>query len=370
MRIHLITIAILGLIVACGPSDKKSELESLKKEYGSMGEKIAKLEKELAMSDTTAGALKAKQIVATEVQLGTYRHYLEVQGKVDAESNVDLSSQTGGLLLKVFVQEGSRVSKGQLLAETDNLVLKQQVDEAQSSYQLAKTLFDRQKNLWDQKIGSEVQFLTARTNKQSAEKRVAAMTQQLEMSRIKSPINGTVDRVYVKEGNTLIPGRPAFRVVNFSNLKIIASVPETYASKLSVKDSVELYFPDTKKTVYSRVSFVARVIDPINRTFDVEVSLPASVGALNPNMVSLVKIIDMQVDSAIVVPINAIQKSNQESYVFIVEQEGNNQVARKRNVLVGSTYNGNALITEGLKAGDKLITVGHQSLTNNMPVKL
>jgi membrane fusion protein, multidrug efflux system len=366
-------IAAMALfIAACGgnAADKEAELNKLLKEQKELNERIIRLQAELATEGKiNRKDLKYKQVVTLTVQPKDYKHYLEIQGKVDAEDNITLSTQTGGLVRMVSVREGQKVSKGQILAELDNQSLKQSIEEMRTQYQLTRTLYQKQKNLWDQKIGSEVQYLTARTNKISMEKRLAALNEQLEMTRIKSPINGTVDAVNIKEGSTVSPGMPAIRVVNYSNLKVVAGVPETYAGRINEGDEVQLYFPDLKKSFESKIQFTGNVIDPINRTFNVEINVKATDVKLNPNMVAIVKINDLTVDSALVIPINAIQNADEERYVFIAVEKQGQFVAQRQPVSVGSTYGGMALITEGIAPGDRLITVGYQSLVNDQPVK-
>lgn len=372
MRHFLILTAIAVIVAACGgqTGDKEAELNNLLKEQKELNERIAKLQIELASEGKgTQKDQKYKQVVTQTIQPNDFRHYLEIQGRVDAEDNIMLSTQTGGLVRSVTAREGQEVRKGQILAELDNQSLRQSIEEIRTQYQLTKTLYEKQKNLWDQKIGSEVQYLTARTNKLSMERRLGALNEQLEMTRIKSPINGTVDAVNIKEGSTVSPGMPAIRVVNYSNLKVVAGVPDTYASRIKKGDNVQLFFPDLNRTFETEIQFVGNVINPINRTFDVEVKVDAQDAKLNPNMVAVVKINDLTVDSALVVPINTIQNADDEKYVFIAVDKQGQFVAKRQPVKVESTYNGMALITEGIKAGDRLITVGYQSLVNDQPVK-
>lgn len=366
-------IAAMALfIAACGgnAADKEAELNKLLEEQKELNERIAKLQVELAAEGKdTQRDQKYKQVVTLTIQPDDFKHYLEIQGKVDAEDNITLSTQTGGLVSSVNVREGQKVTRGQVLAELDNQSLKQSIEEMRTQYQLTKTLYERQKNLWDQKIGSEVQYLTARSNKISMERRLGALSEQLEMTRIKSPINGTVDAVNIKQGSTVVPGMPAIRVVNYSNLKVVAGVPETYAGRIKEGDEVQLYFPDLKRTFESKIHFTGNVINQINRTFDVEVKVDAQDVKLNPNMIAVVKINDLTVDSALVIPINTIQNADDERYVFLAVEKQGQFVAKRQPVKVESTYSGMALVTEGIKAGDRLITVGYQSLVNDQPVK-
>ena len=372
MKQIAVVIATAIIFAACGgqAGDKEAELTKLLKEQKELNDRIAKLQAELLKEGHgSAKDQKYKQVVTLTVLPQDYKHYLEIQGKVDAEDNITLSTQTGGLVKSVLVREGQQVKKGEILAEFDNQALKQSIEEMRSQYQLTKTLYEKQKNLWDQKIGSEVQYLTARTNKVSMERRLASLNEQLDMTRIKSPINGTVDAVNIKEGGTVVPGMPAIRVVNYSALKVVAGVPETYAGKINEGDAVQLFFPDMNKNFDSKIHFVGNVINQINRTFDVEIKVDAKDVRLNPNMVAVVRINDMSVDSAMVIPINSIQNADDDRYVFLAVEKKGKFVAQKQPVKVESTYNGMALVTDGIKPGDKLITVGYQSLVSEQPVR-
>lgn len=372
MRNVIMLAAIAVLFAACGnqAGDKEAELNKLLEEQKELNNRIMELQTQLAAEGNESQKdQKYKQVVTLTVVPDNFKHYLEIQGRVDAEDNITLSTQTGGLVSSVNAREGQQVRKGQILAELDNQSLKQSIEEMRTQYQLTKTLYEKQKNLWDQKIGSEVQYLTARTNKISMERRLAALSEQLEMTRIKSPINGTVDAVNIKQGSSVSPGMPAIRVVNYSNLKVVAGVPETYANRIKEGDEVQLFFPDLKRTFESKIHFVGNVINQINRTFDVEVKVDAEDARLNPNMIAVVRINDLTVDSALVVPINTIQNADDERYVFIAVEKNGQFVAHRQQVKVESTYNGMALVSEGIKAGDRLITVGYQSLVNDQPVK-
>ncbi|MBK7853882.1 MAG: efflux RND transporter periplasmic adaptor subunit [Bacteroidetes bacterium] len=186
-------------------------------------------------------------IAVTEAAPQEFNHYIDVQGKVDAEEEVTLTPKMAGSIIRISVKPGDAVREGQVLAEIENGSMSNTVAEVRASYDLAKTVYDRQKNLWDQKIGSEIQYLQAKNNKESLEKRLAAMQDQWDMYRIKSPINGTVDAVDIKTGQVVAPGIPAIRVVNLSQLKVKAEVSETYSTRVKQNDNVVVSFPDIKK---------------------------------------------------------------------------------------------------------------------------
>ncbi len=368
-KFFLFAFAALFLI-SCGGNaeDKSKQLAELKKQYEDLGVQIRTLEAEVNANDTTSKE-KIIAVVAAPVGLQTFKHYVEVQAHVDTDENVNVSAQTGGLVQRILVNTGDRVTKGQLLAELDNKAMIQSLEEVRTNYNLVKALYDKQKNLWDQKIGSEVQFMTAKANKESLEKRLASVQEQVDMSRIKSSITGTVDAVMIREGQTLAPGMPAIRVVNLSNMKVKAEVPESYAGKLNKGDIADIYFPDRDLTISAKVSFVGKVISKLNRTFDVEVDVNPKDVQLNPNMVAALRIIDMEVDSAIVLPINVVQSSDEGKFVVVAEPKGKGFIARKKSVTVSSTYNGFALIKDGLSPDDIVISVGFETLSNDQPVK-
>jgi RND family efflux transporter MFP subunit len=367
MKHKIIIPVLVTLLAACsqGGNDKKAELEKLRTEQAELQAKITALEAEIAKTDTTAA--KTRMVGVEPVALQQFRNYIEIQGKVDADENVTLSAEMGGTVTRINVKEGDEVHKGQVLAETDNKAIMQGMQEIQTQLDLATTLYQKQKNLWDQKIGTEMQYLQAKTQKEALEKRMATMQEQLDMTRIKSPIEGTVDAVDIKVGQITAPGMPAIRVVNFANMKVVGEVPEAYAGKVKKDNPVTVIFPDNKDTLNTKVAFVARVINPLNRTFKVEVVLDDKKGAegYHPNMISIVKIADYTNEKAIVIPVSLIQKTESGDFVFV---EKNGKAARKQ-VKYDHVYNGKAEITSGLEVNDKLIVSGYQDLDEGELVK-
>lgn len=249
-------------------------------------------------------------------------------------------------------------------------MIRQGVAEAQTQLDLATQVFNRQKNLWDQKIGSEIQFLQAKTNKEALEKRVASLQEQLEMTRIKSPINGTVDQVDIKIGQAVAPGMPAFRVVNLNALKVTGEVAESFISKVNRGNETIISIPDMGKEINTKLDYAGRAINTLNRTFNVEVRLSPKDGELHPNMVAVMKIVDYSAASTFVVPIAAIQKSSDGEYVFVAVQEGGRLIAKRKKVSAGMIYNGMIEVREGLAEGDQVVTAGFQSIIEGDPIRL
>ncbi|MCC6691176.1 MAG: efflux RND transporter periplasmic adaptor subunit [Bacteroidia bacterium] len=359
----------LGVIVvmfgACkNNGDKKSQLETIKKQMADLKTQADKLEAEIALTDTSKTEGKVKMVSVTSLTKQVFTNYIQVQGKVDADENVTINPEIPGVITKVNVKVGDEISHGQVLAELDSKVMQQVIIELKTALDLANTMYEKQKNLWDQKIGTEVQYLSAKNQKESLEKKMATMQQQLEMAHIKSPIDGTVDEVYVKLGQTAAPGFPAVRVVNFSNLKVKAEVPENYAAKVKKGNNSIVLFPDINDTVAAPISFSAKVINSLNRTFNVEVALDNNKD-YRPNMIAVVKIIDYVNKEAIAIPVGTVQHAEDGDFVFI-ETGGK---AKKIKVTLGHEYNGTAEIISGLKEGDKLITTGYQDLNEGEAIR-
>ncbi|MCX6274241.1 MAG: efflux RND transporter periplasmic adaptor subunit [Bacteroidetes bacterium] len=363
---------VASVVISCGKSgstDKKSELENLKKQQAELKEKINKLESEIALTDTSKDE-KGKMIAVTSLEAKPFMHYIEVQAKVEGDEDVSLSPEMPGSVTAVLVKAGDKVSKGQVLVTLDDRAISQQLESMKSQVDMAVTLFNRQKNLWDQKIGSEVQFIQARTQKESMEKQYAALQEQWDMTRIKAPFNGTVDEVSVKVGSAAAPGYPAVRVVNPSNLKVRGEIAESYISKVKSGNDVLIYFPDEGTEVKTKVTYSGQAINKLNRTFNVEVRLSPKDGNFHPNQICILKIADYTSAKAFVVPVGAVQKSSDGEFVFVTAEENGKTVAKRKTVESGITYNGMTEIKSGLIAGDQVITLGYQNVIDGDPVKL
>lgn len=366
---NIIMSALLAIVlVACGSEslDKnKAELEKLKKEREAIDKKITTLEELIAKSDTTL-KLGATDVVAMPLQPTIFKSYIEVQGRVDADQSVNLSTEMPGTITKVNVSAGDRVGKGQVLAETDARAQAQQLAALQVSLTLVNQLYDKQKSLWEQKIGSEIQYLQTKAAKEGLESAAAAMQEQIRMSKIISPIDGVVDMVNLKVGQAVAPGMGVISVVNFSNMKIKAEVAETYASRIKNNAEVLVILPDMNDTISGNVSYASRAINLMTRTFGVEVNLQGG-KEYHPNTVAKLRINDYSSPApVIVVPVKLIQKGSNESFAMVVE----NGKAVKRVVTTGKEYNGMTEVISGLAAGDKLITMGYDMVNEDDAVNL
>ena len=362
---RILLLSSIALLAACThkATDPKAELADLKKQQAEINTKIADLE-----AKTGANAIDSSKITdvsVTEIKSSAFTNYVQIQGKIDAADNVMAYPQAQGIITGITVKAGDHVSKGQILVTLDNSVLLQNIAQTESQLSLLSTIYDRQKALWDQKIGTEVQFLQAQTNLQSGKKQLAALKQQADLYKIKSPISGTVDQMDLKLGMAASPGVTGIRIVNADNLKVKADVPESYATRINTGDNVKVLIPDANDSLVTKVSFAARVIDPNSRSFGVEVKLPSGKN-LRPNMTVVLKIADYHKADAIVVPLNAIQKSELGDYVFVDE----NGLAKRKLIKVGTTSGSQTEVISGLSIGDKLITTGAADVEDGDPVKV
>jgi len=359
----LLLITAIAFLAACSEKkDPKAELADLKKQRTELDAKIGEIEKTLGASDTTK--VVAKDIAVMDVAESNFKNYLEIQGKIDAEENIQVNPEAQGIVTAVYVKIGQNVSKGQVLAQIDDKVLKQNIAELQTQLTLATSLYNRQKNLWDQKIGTEVQFINAKTQKEAAENRISTLRSQIAMYKIKAPISGTVDAMDLKVGQAVSPGMSGIRVINASKLKAKAQVAETYAGRVNQGDEVNVVFPDVPDSLTTKINFASKTIDPAARSFEVQINLPSN-KRYRPNMLAVLKIVDYQNPKAIVIPISALQKSESGDFVFVAV----NNIAKKVVVKTGKTYDGKVEILSGLKVGDKLITAGAQNLNEDDTVK-
>ncbi|TPE45339.1 efflux RND transporter periplasmic adaptor subunit [Pontibacter mangrovi] len=360
----------LSLAACNGKEDKEAQLAKLKEQQTDLKEQIAELEAELkAEGKTVAAQKKTVPVSVMALEPDTFRHFLEVQGRVDFTQNVMVSAKVPGVLTSVRVERGDRVSKGQTMATIDAQVLEQNIAELKTRLDLAKIAYEKQKNLWDQQIGTEMQYLTAKNNKEALERSLAALQQQRDQFNVKAPISGVVDEVVPNAGEAVAPGMGIIRVVNLQDGKIVAEVSEAYQNKVSKGDQAIVYFPDLDKEIETTVEVVSSFINPTSRTFTVELR-PKSTReiTLRPNMVAVVRIQDYKNDGVLMLPVNLVQKDEKSAYVYVAGKQGDKYAATRREVTTGRSYGGNVEVLKGLAAGDLVITAGYQSVNEGQPV--
>lgn len=363
-----IILSTLVIFAACSKSvDKKQELADLKSQVKEINTKISSLEKELGTS-AESNATKVVAVTVSPLVTSSFKHFVEAQGSVIAENTVLVSPQTGGAIVTLPVVAGQQVTKGQLIATLDNSILKESMEEVKHQLDLAKVLFDKQKTLWDQQIGTEVQFISAKSNKESLEKRLVTLRAQLGLSRVVAPISGTIEIVRQKAGEMAAPGMPIVQIVNLGNLKIVSKIADSYVGTVKLGDPIVVKFPDINKEIAARISLVSKMVNPLTRTFDIEARIPNAGGDLKPNQLAVINVNDTSKSNALVVDENFIQKTEKGNLIYVAVTEGGKKVARARQVTVGLTYNGQAEIAVGLQAGDLIITQGYQDLVDGQAI--
>lgn len=367
LPIILSTILLTSCAQEEGVEAKKTKLAELKSQVGELNTEIKTLESEIAKIDPEFASANKKSILITTAaaRKGEFAHFVEVTGSVLSKKNVSISAETAGRILEVPVMEGSRVSRGQILARIDAESIQRNIEEMENSLDLATTIFEKQERLWNQKIGTEIQYLEAKNRKEGLEKNLASIKTQMDKAYVRAPFNGTVESVQVRMGELVQPGVPMFEFVGESDLYIQADVSESFVGVLRKGDTVNVEFPSLNKSITSRVSAVGGVINPNNRTFTVEVLLP-NLPDVKPNMISVLKIKDYQNSSSVLVPAHLILADNQGDYLFIVE----NQTAKKKYVKRGLTANNETEILEGLTGSETLVDKGFRDVGDNFSVNI
>lgn len=366
----IIPVLITLLISACGPRDKKNELARLEAQREALSARIEKLKAEIDQGTDGSSREEIAYVRAIQVQPGLFEHFIQAQGTVESDNNILIPAQSNGVVKKIHVRQGDRVSKGKLLAELDGAVLESSIDEVTHALGLLTTIYERQDRLWKKNIGSEIEYLQAKNNKENMEKKLETLKEQYELTKIYAPISGTVDDVLIKEGEMAAAGRGTIRIVQLSRLKIKVHLSENYISKISIDDPVKVQIPVIGKEMELTIDAVSQVIDPNNRTFQIEIRVPAREKDLKPNMLSVVTINDYTNSDALTVPQNVIQDTGAGRFLFVAEKQNGEWIARRRTVTLGENYADRVEIQDGLSAGEFVITLGFQTLADGQPVSV
>ncbi len=382
---HILAMGIL--IVSCGGNNQQSiddlipsgDLQALRAKKSELSEKQRVLESEIKKLDSAIGSLSGQEnlpLVTTIVaNPQKFDHYLDLQGDVQTKQNVLIYPEMQGVLQKVYVKDGQKVSKGQLLATIDDGGLSSQVAQLKTQAQLAKTTFERQKRLWEQKIGSEIQYLQAKTNYEAIESNVKQMQSQLGKSSIRAPFSGIIDDV-IKDQGTVVspgPGSEIFRIVNLSNMYIDVEVPETYLGSITNGKEAKVYFPVLGDSIKTTIRQTGNFINPGNRSFTVEIPVPNNNGSIKPNLSARVQLNDYTSENAILVPQSIVSENAEgEQYVYKAEElnDNNEAVAKKVIISTGKTQNGFVEIVSGIEDGNHIIKEGARSVKDGQKVKI
>ena len=381
--IYLVTVL---LVAACGSKEQSVEsligqgdLESLRAKKSELSAQQKQMEAQVRMLDsaiaTKAGVEKLPLVNTILAESKKFDHYLELQGDVSTKQNVLIYPEMSGTLQRVYVKEGQKVNKGQTLAVIDDGGMGSQLAQLKTQAQLAQTTYERRKRLWDQKIGSEIEYLSAKTEYEATQDAIRQAESQLGKSTIRAPFSGIIDDV-IKDQGTVVspgPGSEVFRIVNLSDMYIEVDVPETYLGAISEGKDALVYFPVLGDSITTKIRQTGNFINPANRSFSVEIPVPNKEGTIKPNLTAKVNLNDYTSDNAILIPSSIISENAEgEQYVFVADEpnaEGE-AVVNRTIITTGKTQNGKVEVTSGLKDGDQIIQEGARSVKDGQKVKI
>ena len=348
---------------------KKAELAEAKNALSELQQKISALEQEISVLDTTTVVQNAVLISSQRVEPVPFRHQINIRGSVASRKNVMISAEAMGRIESVRVREGQNVSKGQVLITLDADIVRNNIAELKTALELATTIYEKQERLWSKNIGTEIQYLEAKNNKESLERQLATANSQLSQSIVKAPFSGRIDDLPAKLGEMAQPGSQLIRMVSPEAMYVEADISERFLGAFQPGDSVRLHFPIQDKTYVSTITAVGQVINPDNRTFRIETALNKTDFRVKPNQVVVVRLTDYKVDEAILVPSEIILTDAKGKFLYIVDKENDQTVARRRSIQAGKTQDGATEVIQGLKKNDMIILDGYRDLNDGIPIK-
>jgi RND family efflux transporter MFP subunit len=372
---NFIYVTILAFAVAaCQKPNEldaaKAELKTLQDEQKDIEKQIGELTQKIAKLDTTKEVVNRTLVTLTKPEKGDFVYKIQVPGAADSRQNIVVSAESMGNITNIYVQEGSMVTKGQTIATIDSEVMSRQIAELQTRLDFATEMFEKQERLWEQKIGSEVQYLQAKNNKESIEQSIKSLKAQASKSRITAPISGYLDEVFVRIGQTVAMGTPAVRIVDLKNIVVTADVSEKYIGTITTKDSIQIKFPSIDKAFTAKVSMIGQVVNSDNRTFTVEAEIKNVNGEIKPNILADVTIPVYQNDAAMLIPTSVIQQGKTNDFVFLAVEENGGLTAKKQTISIGRSYKGQTEVFEGIDENAKLVDLGSKGLANGEPLKV
>ena len=375
---NIAALLLLGLLLnSC--SDKENDPEAIKKQIEDYREqivdinnKIEKLEIKLNAIDTGRDELvHAIKVRIEEASVKPFSEYFEATGEVEARDETYISPEVAGQIVEIYVEEGQRVTKGQLLARLDTEVIEKNIADVKTQLEYAETLYNKQKQLWDQNIGSERQYLDAKNKYETLQHKLATLQAQYNMSLIRSPIKGYVEEISQKKGELATPGVRMMHIVNLDNLKVTAMLSEAHLPTVHQGDTVDITFPTFPGLkLREPVTLVGNVVNKQNRTFKIQVNLKNEDGKLKPNLLANIRINNYNSDDRIVVPSLLIREDMKGSYLYVAEKEGNRMLAKKKYVETGESYRDKTEIISGLNAGEKIITDGYSNVSDGTIISI
>ncbi len=340
----------------------KSLLSEAQKSQQQINKLISELELKIEEKDTTV--VKKISVTAIKSFKQDFKSYAEVQGSVRSETSTMASSESGGRLIQMAWEEGQYIKSGDLVARLDLEAVDKQVAELEKRLELATTVYQRQKRLWDQNIGSEIQFLQAKNNMESLQKSIDAVKFQKTKAEVYSPVSGVIDRVLIQQGEMAGPGSPILMIMNTSKVKVIAGVPEKYLKNVKRGDRVTILFPSINEEKKARVSQIGRTVNAANRTFEVEVSMSNPGGILKPNLLAMMMINDETIKDAVMIPEELVRQDlGGNDYVYIVDENEEGEVVKKIIIETGASEEGLVVVSSGLEGEELIIAKGGRGLS-------
>ena len=365
-------IPLIVLMAACSPNtdndkaDKQKQLNQYKTELSALKKSIVKLEKELAVGRKEG----AVNVETTTVKAELYEHFIDVSGQVETDKNIIISPESAGKIISINVKEGDRVQKGTVLARLNTEMTQRALAQIKISLKLATTTFERQKNLWDQNIGSEMEYLQAQSTKESLEQQKEALEAQLDLAVVRAPITGVVDEIIQKQGEMAGPQLPFARLVNIDHVYIIADVSEIYLQQIKAGDAVNVEFPVIDQNIEAEIYRTSSVIDPDSRTFRLRIDLNNKQNDIKPNMLAILKLRTFEAPNAVIVPSILVKKDFSGEFIFVAEEVEGRLKAKKRYIESGIKDNNSTLVTKGIEAGDQVITKGYAQVVDGSAISL
>ncbi len=375
--------ALAILLAACGQGagpesehpesleGKRTLLKEKQAELRAVTALITQLEEEIASLDPNAGEKTRRLVTTALVRRTDFQHFVEIQGSVQADDFVSVTSESAGRILRLTAKEGDNVRAGQLIAELDLEQLQKQIAEVEKSMELANTVYERQKRLWDQNIGSEIQYLEAKNGKERLEKSLETIRFQLTKSKVYAPVSGVVEQVLIQSGEMASPGAPILQILNPAKLKIVAAVPENYLRAVKRGEMVKVKLPALGLEQEARITLIGSTIDPSNRTFAVEADIASRNGLLKPNLLAAMLIKDAEQKDVVSIPLEMVQQEiSGKDFVYIIGEGKDGAIAQKVYVKTGKSFNGIDVIDQGLEGGEELIIQGARGLAENEPIRV
>ena len=372
-KITFLFIAAI-LAISCGDNVKNSSLEELNAKktilitkIDSLNTALKSVEEEISKLDSTKNL---QTVTVVPVKNEVFKHFLEIQGVAKANKNIEISPELGGTVTAILVREGQKVQSGQLLIQLDDSSIKNSMNELNTQLSLAKTTFERQERLWNQKIGSEMQYLQAKAQKESLENNLSSLRTQARKMRITAPFSGIVDEIFPRLGELTNPQMPAVRLLNLDNVYVEAEVTETFLPIIKEGTETEVHFASINKDINSKISQVGNFINPANRSFKIRINIDNNDQSIKPNLLADIKIVDFE-KKGIIIPASLVQQDqNGKDYVFTIVTENNTQKVIKNLITVANEYNHEVYVSNGLKETDTLVNAGARFVKEGDQIKI